>query len=152
AEMNFRSLVRDGVLLDLTPYFERDRAAIGAGEWLPFIVPLASHQGKLAGLPYGWSVFNAINYNADLFDRFGAAYPDDTWTWDTLRDMSRRFVQLDGEGNVITRGLAPGDLSWWTAEAMVWSAGGRVFDESQTTLALSESNALTALERAVAFA
>lgn len=151
AAMNFRVLMRDGLLVDLTPYLERDRDEIGVSEWFPFIIPLASYQGKLAGLPYGWSVFNAINYNADLFDAAGVAYPDDTWTWETLFDASKKFIRADGEGNIVTRGLAPGDLSWWAAEAMVWSAGGQVFNDEQTGLALSAPAARTALDRAAQF-
>lgn len=148
ADMNFRTMVRDSLLLDLSPYFERDKQAIGADEWLPFVTPLASYQGRLAGLPYGWSVFNAINYNADLFDEFGIAYPDETWTWEIMESTSRAFIRTDGEGNVLTRGLHPDDLGWWGAEAMIWSAGGQVFNESQTALALNRPESREALERA----
>ncbi|HEX6972347.1 MAG TPA: extracellular solute-binding protein, partial [Limnochordia bacterium] len=151
ADMNFRSWLRDGFLLDLTPYWRRDRAELQADEWFPFIIPMASYQGRLAGLPYGWSVFNAVTYNADLFDQAGVAYPDDTWTWDTLREMSRKFVRLAGDGSVIQRGLAPGDLAWWTVETMVHSRGGTVFNPAETGLALSNAATMDAMASALRF-
>ncbi len=150
APMNFRAWVRDGLLIDLAPLIQRDKGELSVDRWFPFIMPMASYKGKVAGLPYGWSVFNAVNFNADLFDAAGMAYPDDSWTWETLKAASKKFVRTQ-DGNVVQRGLEVGDLQWWTVETMIHSAGGTVFNESETGLALNRPAALAAMDAALRF-
>jgi len=151
AEMNMGAWVRDGMLLDVTPYWERDRHELQGEAWYPFITEMASYRGKLAGLPYAWSIFNAVEYNIDMFDEAGMMYPDDSWTWSTLFDASRKFMKFDSDGKVVRKGLNLGDIRWWTTETMIRSAGGRVFNDSQTALELNSRPALEAMRKALRF-
>jgi len=51
--------------------------------------------GELYGLPYNMQ-FNALYYNKDLFDKFGAAYPQDGMTWDDVVQLAKRLTRIDG--------------------------------------------------------
>ena len=41
-----------------------------------------------------------INYNRDLFDKAGVAYPKQGWTWDEFREVAKELTVKDGSGNV----------------------------------------------------
>ncbi len=41
-----------------------------------------------------------INYNRDLFDKAGVAYPKQGWTWDEFREVAKALTVKDGSGNV----------------------------------------------------
>lgn len=50
--------------------------------------------GKLYGIPKDFDT-NALFYNKTMFDEAGIAYPDDTWTWDTWRDVAKQLTNTD---------------------------------------------------------
>lgn len=100
ASMNFNVWMRDGLLYDLTPFWERDKYELGTEEWPPFIYEYVTYKGKLVGLPYSWAIANQLSYNADIFDDSGMLYPDESWTWDTLAAAAKKFLKTDSEGNV----------------------------------------------------
>jgi len=151
ADLNQDAWMRDGLLLDLSPFWERDKKELEGDRWFPFIIPMSSYKGKLTGIPIGWSIFNTLNYNVDLFEEVGILYPDDTWTWDTLFKTAKKFVRVDSEGRPVQWGLYPADFRWWTTETMIWSAGGRLFNEAQTGLALNTREARRAMDTALRF-
>ena len=41
-----------------------------------------------------------INYNRDLFDKAGVAYPKQGWTWDEFREAAKALTVKDASGNV----------------------------------------------------
>jgi ABC-type glycerol-3-phosphate transport system substrate-binding protein len=45
-----------------------------------------------------------INYNRDLFDKAGVAYPKEGWTWDDFRETAKALTQKDASGNVTVFG------------------------------------------------
>ncbi|XAZ20513.1 extracellular solute-binding protein (plasmid) [Sinorhizobium sp. B11] len=50
----------------------------------------SSYKGDINYIPIGWNNI-MINYNRDLFDKAGIAYPKDgKWTWDEFRDVAPR--------------------------------------------------------------
>lgn len=50
--------------------------------------------GNLYGIPKDFDT-NALFYNKTMFDEAGIAYPDDTWTWDTWRDVAKQLTDED---------------------------------------------------------
>lgn len=50
--------------------------------------------GKLYGVPKDFDT-NALFYNKTMFDEAGIAYPDDTWTWDTWKDVAKQLTDTD---------------------------------------------------------
>ncbi|MDF2723528.1 MAG: family 1 extracellular solute-binding protein [Paenibacillus sp.] len=63
-----------------------------------------SDQGQVYYLPYNILAF-ALQYNKDIFDKFGAAYPKDNMTWDDAIDIGKKLTRTDN--NVSYIGLRP---------------------------------------------
>lgn len=49
------------------------------------LVDLYAHDGDQYGVPKDYDCI-ALYYNRELFDAAGVPYPDESWTWDTVRD------------------------------------------------------------------
>lgn len=77
-------------------------------------VKTASGYDYLIGIPFTMH-FNALYYNKDIFDRFGAPYPKDGMTWDDARELARKVTRL--EGGIQYRGLEP-DYSYRVASVL----------------------------------
>ena len=50
--------------------------------------------GKQYAIPKDYSTFG-LWYNKDIFDEKGVAYPDDTWTWDTLQEAAEKLTDKE---------------------------------------------------------
>lgn len=149
AEMSIDAWAKNGQLLDLTPFWERDKAELEGEAWHPFLIDFATRQGKLVGMPYGWNIGEVINYNADLFSEMGVAFPDDTWTWDDMAEVARKMTRLDGEGNPQVIGLES-QFSfeyWFDVENRVRAGGGSLFNADQTQVTLRSPESRRVLER-----
>ena len=99
AHSYFPQFMEKGVLLPLDTYVKKDGEEIDLDDFYPeALMGCRADDGRLYGLPVdiaGWAVF----YNRGMFDRAGLAYPDESWTWDTLIEVARKLTQdLDGDG------------------------------------------------------
>lgn len=54
------------------------------------LINLYSYQGNVYGLPKDFDTIAL--FNKDLFDKAGVAYPDDTWTSDTLTEAAKKLT------------------------------------------------------------
>jgi multiple sugar transport system substrate-binding protein len=83
------------------------------------------YKGRSVATINGHDTF-LLYYNKNLFDEAGAAYPDDTWTWDTWLDAAKKLSN-DKEGNekryAFTFTNYPPSLFW-----IIYSFGGNIFD------------------------
>lgn len=75
----------------------------------------ASEDGTLSGLPINAN-FHAMYYNKDIFDAFGAPYPEDGMTWDDVLQLAAKVSRQDGETNF--RGLDPGNGPIWMSQPL----------------------------------
>lgn len=152
AQMPVSQWVKRSLLLDLTPYWRRDAKELAGDRWPRFVIEHATFHGKLAGLPYAWSIFDALQYNADVFRQSGVPFPDASWTWETFAAASKKFVRLDGQGNPMQWGVQSTSFDpWRTIESMVNSTGGSLYNAAQTELALNSGPARRALNTAANF-
>ncbi|GIN72657.1 hypothetical protein J14TS2_31320 [Bacillus sp. J14TS2] len=56
----------------------------------------ATPTGGIVGLPYQSNYFS-INYNKDIFDRFGIPYPDEPMTWSEVINLANNMTrEVDG--------------------------------------------------------
>lgn len=139
AHDGFVSLASQGLLLDLTPYFNKDRgfrdqffpAAINAGIW----------QGKQYALPESVST-SGLFYNKNSLDAMGIPYPKD-WTWDDLLKAAKRLTRdLDGDGTIDEFGFSDRYPISGAMESWIWQSGGEVFTPDFSKAMLDSPEAL----------
>jgi ABC-type glycerol-3-phosphate transport system substrate-binding protein len=105
------SLRRYDLLYDMEPMLKK--ISVDTALFDPILIEslkAMSPKGELYGLPYTRQ-FNALYYNKDVFDRFGAAYPKDGMTWEDAMELSRKVTRSEGgvdyKGLEISRLLLP---------------------------------------------
>lgn len=74
-----------GVLLDLTP------AGVDYSPYPEGITAMYNYEGKQLAVPKDYDTI-ALAYNKEIFDKAGIAYPDDTWTWETLLETAKKLT------------------------------------------------------------
>ena len=137
---------KNNILLDLTPYMQRDRQELQSDAWYPFVLDRCRFAGWVVGLPYAWTIFGTLVYHTELFANEGLAFPDDSWTWDDLASTSKKLLRLDSDGRVVRWGLSAQPsysfANWRQMDAMIIAAGGSMYDAQQTSLALRTDPAI----------
>lgn len=81
------------------------------------------------GAQFGAICGMQLYYNADLFDKAGVKYPDESWTWDDFSAAAKKLTITTGD-NTTQWGTAWGYLEGWDGgwAPLVWDSGGEVFD------------------------
>jgi multiple sugar transport system substrate-binding protein len=93
----FQAFSARGLWLGLDDFV---KANTGFSDFAPSLFEQGSYKGELNYIPIGWNNI-MINYNRDLFDKAGVAYPKDgKWTWDEFRDVAKKLTVKDGSGTV----------------------------------------------------
>lgn len=82
---NFQFYAANGVLAPL------DDQGIDAADYPQGLIDLYTFDGKLYGAPKDFDTV-ALWYNKELFDAAGVAYPDASWTWDTLKENAAKLT------------------------------------------------------------
>ncbi len=117
------------LLTDLTPFVERDRAALALDQYFPAALELAKVDGRTMALPYGVIESGRVLYNADLLAAAGIAEPDGEWTWPEYRELSRLLTRdVNGDGTADQFGTTP--PNWRTLVHYALEEGGRFFSDS----------------------
>ena len=111
----------EGMLLDLTD-LNLDYTPYPEG-----ITALYHYEDKQWAVPKDYDTI-ALAYNKELFDKAGIAYPDDTWTWDTLRENAKKLTDAD---NGIYGFGAPNDTQSGYYN-FVYQNGGFIFEDGKS--------------------
>ncbi|MGP4108124.1 ABC transporter substrate-binding protein [Virgibacillus sp. L01] len=82
-----------GAAKDLTDLIEKD---LDKEEYFGLDFNKGS-EGKYWAVPQGIQIASLF-YNKDMFDKAGVDYPDDTWTWEDLKEAGAKLT-LDRKGN-----------------------------------------------------
>src|SRR5690606_26513701 len=122
------------LLLNLQPYFDRD---LNPDDF--FMEPFKAMRypsmetGDLYGIPFAF-VMSAFYYNETLFDVTGLAYPDESWTWENVREAGKRIAHdTDGDG-VIDRWGFHANFDYKLLDMVIHAFGGRILDEDHNVL------------------
>lgn len=84
----FYKYASNGKLMEITDgMIEEDKFPEG-------LVTNFTFDGKLFGVPKDFDTIGLI-YNKTLFDEAGIAYPDESWTWDTLKEAAVALTNKD---------------------------------------------------------
>lgn len=82
----------------------------------------------------------ALEYNKDMFDAAGVAYPTADWTWADLRAAAEQLTDAD---NGVYGMVLSADFARWIA--FLYQAGGSVTNDDNTAMTINSPEALTAL-------
>ena len=110
-----------GIMLDLSD-LDIDYSVYPAG-----ITALYNFDGTQLAVPKDYDTI-ALVYNKEIFDATGEAYPDATWTWDTLREVAKRLT--DTEKGIYGFG-APNDTQSGYYN-FVYQNGGFIFEDGKS--------------------
>ncbi len=82
----FLKYASNDMLMDVTDLEGTD----GYKDYPESLVQLATYKDKVYGVPKDFDTV-ALVYNKELFDQAGIAYPDETWDWDKLVEVSKTY-------------------------------------------------------------
>lgn len=84
--------MENDMLLNLDPYIEAD-SAIDLANYYEGVTNLYTRSdGKHYALPKDHDTI-ALLYNKALFDKYGVAYPDNTWTWEDVQKAAAKITE-----------------------------------------------------------
>ena len=113
-----------GRVLNLTPFIEGDEK-LDASDFYPGTMALFTVDGQAWAVPAGVDLM-AMYYNQDLFDQYGAPYPQLGWTWDDFLAAAASVRDIDAG----VFGYGP-NLQLFDPMLFIYQHGGRIFDDLQ---------------------
>ncbi len=141
----FGHVVRNGAV-DLAPYLQKDpvlnESAFWQFPWDETRWPWPDGTGVYA-LPHS-TVGGVLWYNPDLLANAGLNAPASSWTWNDLRDASRKIGKdTNGDGNNEIWGFTA-NSSHKLYDPLVKSFGGRILSPDRKSSELTSSQAAAA--------
>jgi multiple sugar transport system substrate-binding protein len=134
------------VLLDLTPYIQREGYPLSALNELA-VKDFTTADGKQVGLPRDLNVI-ALFYNKKMFDAAKVPYPDEGWDWDKLVEVAKKLtIDTNKDGKVDQWGLytETTDMeNYWSS--LVWQNGGDILAEDGKSTVLDQPAATGGLQ------
>ena len=131
----FRFVMAD-MVVDLTPYMERESPYIRGVKWkdtfLPGRIAQVTYKGKIYAVPFV-VMFEPIIYNKALFEKYGIPEPTDNWTWDDFVEIVQQIKEKAGPDGKYP--IALGNRDSWTGLIYIMnfvlrSAGADYLDKS----------------------
>ena len=134
------------VLLDLTPYIQRENYDLGQLDGNA-VKDFTTADGAQFGLPRDLNVI-ALYYNKAMFDAASIAYPDASWDWDKLVEVSKQLTKdTNGDGTPDQWGVYTETTDMENAwSSFVWQAGGDILSADGTKSALDTDQAAQGIQ------
>lgn len=137
---NSQMYMKNDMLLKLDDYIEASDV-IDIENYMPEVVELYTYDGSYYAIPKDYDTI-ALWYNKTMFDEAGLAYPDNTWTWDTLLDVATQLTDPDkGQYGFFLNPSNEQD----TYYNMVYSMGGYILSDDHKTSGYDNENTLKAM-------
>jgi len=141
-------LVRQGLLVDLDPYMEKDADEVDRDDFIEIAIDASSYDGRLYGLPFDFSIWT-VNLNLDLFDKVGVVNPLELhargeWNWNTMSNAAAKLTEKTAEGEWERVGLFTftGDAGLFP---WIWGTGGRLYNKDLTKCTINHPATLEGL-------
>lgn len=83
----------NGQLLELDKYID-DSDEIDLKNYPEGLVEIYNQDKKQYAIPKDFDTIG-LWYNKTMFDEAGVSYPDNTWTWDTMKDAAKKLTKSD---------------------------------------------------------
>jgi len=139
-------MAKKGVLEPLDSYLENDKE-IKKSDFFPQALESYTYKGKLYGIPRDVAPV-LMYYNKDIFDRFGLKYPDETWDWKKLVEVSKKLTKdLNNDGIIDQFGFdvyGAGEL--YQCFRFIQQNGGSIFSDDRKKSNLNKKEAIEALQ------
>jgi multiple sugar transport system substrate-binding protein len=122
----FIDLSRNGLIENLSERMKAD--PVDLSPIAPALLQAFTYDGSLYAIPKDFDTVG-LWYNKALFDAAGVAYPDDSWTWQTLRDAAIKLTDPTNGvyGFVVNAGTRAGYYNF------IAQNGGEVLTEANTS-------------------
>ncbi len=133
--------MENGILLDLTDRIAQSEV-IKLENYYADIVDLYSYDGKHYAIPKDIDTIG-LWYNKTYFDEAGLAYPDESWTWETLRETAKKLTREDGSVYGYAINTSNNQDSYYN---IIYSYGGSVISDDKKTSKLDDPKTIEAME------
>lgn len=121
----FSKYAEAGILADLTDLYDEGKDYY-YNNFPENLVDNFKYEDKIYGVMKDVDTIGLV-YNKDIFDEAGVAYPDETWTWDTLVEASQTIHEKTGKyGMMADHNEQEGWLN------TIYQAGGFYVNEDKT--------------------
>ncbi len=119
-----------GLVMDLTPYIERDSGEVRTEDIWPAALTPFQLNGRQMAMPHHIGG-NLMYLNLDHLASSGLAVPADVWTWEEFAEIARRMtLDRNNDGTVDVWGFgSPHAWQFWIG--VIESNGTRVFNADQ---------------------
>jgi ABC-type glycerol-3-phosphate transport system substrate-binding protein len=138
-----QELVTRNLLAPIDDLAKRDRHYQANAFYLAALEALR-HRGQSYAQPLTVEPL-VLYYDPELFAAAGLKPPDNTWDWQTLRDLGRRLTREAPDGQIDQWGIYSYP-PYWLLMALIWQAGGDLFTPDGKASALAEPAAVEALQ------
>ncbi|QPP07491.1 sugar ABC transporter substrate-binding protein [Streptomyces bathyalis] len=123
--VNLQLYASEGVLEPLDPFIERDGFDMGVHP--EELLRMYTYERTRYAMPKDFDTIG-LWYNKELFDKAGIKYPDESWTWDTVRDAAAELT--DPRAGV--HGIAAEMSRQYTYYNSIAQAGGYVIRDGRS--------------------
>ena len=131
----------NGMLADLTNLYDEESATYYTDHYSDVSISNASgSDGKIYGVPKDKDTVGLV-YNKEMFDAANVAYPDETWTWDTLVEASQAIYDATGKYGYMA--YADDQLGYWN---FVYQNGGYILNEDKTAAGFDVPETIEAMK------
>lgn len=130
-----------GILMDLTDKMASSEI-LEMEKFPEDIKNMYVNDGKTYAIPKDIDTI-ALWYNKTLFDEAGIAYPDETWTWDTLYDAAVALTKEDGSQYGIAMNPSNEQDGYMN---IIYSMGGNVISDDMKSSGFDDPNTIKAME------
>lgn len=133
------------VLLDLTPYLNRDKQKAEVDKYYPRTLEYVQYKGKTVQWPC-YPIVMVLGYNKEMFDAAGVPYPTNDWTYDDLIKAAQALTKQDSSGKPEQWGLTIDRRSYIEWMNGLWARGADVFAEDLKKIRLNEKSGVDTLQ------
>jgi multiple sugar transport system substrate-binding protein len=133
--------MENGLLLDLTDKIAASDK-VDMKNFYPDIVNLYTSNSKIYAMPKDIDTIG-LWYNKKMFDDAGIAYPDDTWTWETLYETAKKLTKSDGSQFGYAANTSNNQDSYYNA---IYAYGGYILNDDKTKSGYDDPKTIKAMK------
>ncbi|WP_066189695.1 MULTISPECIES: ABC transporter substrate-binding protein [Gracilibacillus] len=124
---NFYEYMSFGLIKDLEPFIEED-SEFSKDVYFDSMIDLYSHEDHLYAAPYFADIVGLF-YNKRLFDEAGLDYPDESWTWEDIKEKGELLTDQENGVYGYSASVVSNQAGYYN---LIPQAGGYMINEEKT--------------------